>query len=93
MIIDFIAGNILGGIVGAGMWFLFFGAIALAVYLTPKLLLKKIELFCLKVHHHLQKTFKIPYPILMIIYYLFFIWLFVQFIGVLIYTAEYLGFN
>ena len=92
MIIEFIFYSIIAGIIGAGVWILFFGVVGGSVGLIPKHL--RIYLFSTikKIDFHLQNTFKIPYAILMIVYYLAFIWLFVQFLGIIIYIAEYLGF-
>jgi hypothetical protein len=93
MILELIFYSILAGAIGAGVWMLFFGAIGGTVGLIPKKL--RVNLFntVKKIDFHLQNTFKIPYAILMIAYYIAFVWLFAQFIGVLIYIAEYLGFS
>jgi len=93
MILEFILYSILAGIIGAGVWILFFGVIGGTAGLIPKQLRTNLFNAAKKIDFHLQKTFKIPYAILMIAYYFVFVWLFVQFIGVLIYIAEYLGFN
>jgi len=85
--------SILAGVIGGGVWLLFFGAIGGTVGLMPKKLRSYLFDTAKKIDFHLQNTFKIPYAILLIVYYLAFIWLFVQFVGVLIYIADYLGFD
>ena len=46
-----------------------------------------------KIDFHLKKTLKIPYPILLLIYYGGFVYLFVKFVHLLIIIAELFGFN
>lgn len=92
-ILELIFYTILAGVIGGGIWMLFFGAIGGTVVLIPKRLRAYLYNTAKKIDFHLQNTFKIPYAILMIAYYLVFIWLFVKFLSVLIYIAEYLGFD
>ena len=93
MIFEFIFYSILAGLIGGGIWILFFGFLGTSFHIIPKTLQKRIFETIEKIDLYLKNTLKIPSAILMIFYYLGLIWLFTRFIHLLIIIAEYLGFS
>ena len=79
--------TILAGLIGGGVWILFMGALGSTAYIPGA------YKFFKKIDFHLKKTLKIPYPILLLIYYGSFVYLFVKFVHLLIIIAELFGFS
>ena len=78
MIFEFIFYSVLAGLIGGGIWILFFGILGTSFHIIPKTLQKRIFETIEKIDLYLKNTLKIPSAILMIFYYLGLIWLFMK---------------
>ena len=83
---DFVVASILGGLIGGGIWLIFIKILGGSIALPG------VYNFLLKIDKFFRKTLKIPLPILHIVYYLGFCYLFMKFIHVIIIIAEQMGY-